>query len=101
MSADNWAICPRCKVRRGDRFRALDVALTESYGQVPVEEFDRLRAERDREVGTEQERTFREDYEFWMDENGRFTATYSGGCRECGLGHKFEHVEHIDVGGAS
>lgn len=47
MSADNRAVCP------------------ESYGLVPVEEFDRMRTELQLDVAKPPEHTFREDYEFW------------------------------------
>lgn len=97
MSADNWAICPQCSIKREEHLRALDIALAESYGEVPVEEFDRLRSERDAEVAKQPEATFREDYEIYGAEDGELTVSYSGACRECGLKHSFKHSESMAV----
>lgn len=66
MSADNWGICPRCKVR--DPFSA--------------------------------EKTLREDYEFWMTEDGEFSAEYGCRCTTCGWSFQFRHAEQVPVGEA-
>lgn len=97
MSADNWAICPRCASKHEEHVKVLIAALDEAYGKVPVEEFDRLRSECDAEARKELEQTFREDYEIWGAEDGELNVSYSGGCRECGLGHKFKHSETFHV----
>ena len=60
MSADNWAICPRCLKR------APEGADKWEY------------------------QTFREDYEIWGAEEGFIEVNYSGTCRACGLHLDFE-----------
>jgi len=98
MSADNWAVCPRCSRRRDERLMEMDRALSDAYGTVPVEEFDRLRAERDEFANAQPAYTFREDYEFWGADIAELNASYRGSCKECGLEHKFEHHEKFDLG---
>lgn len=98
MSADNWAVCPRCLTRREAALEKSRRDITAAYGKVPVEEFDRMRADYETAAGTEPERTLREDYEIWTDPDGVFTVTYSSGCRECGFGFEFRHEEQKVVG---
>lgn len=93
MSADNWSVCPLCAKRRDERLAEMTRALDAAYGFVPVEEFDRLRSERDEFANTEPDETFREDYEFWGADVGELNASYRGSCDRCGLTHKFEHHE--------
>jgi hypothetical protein len=59
------------------------------YGEVPPEEFDRLREELP-EVDVEALRTLREDYEFYGAEEGEVRCSYSGNCSTCGLSVKLE-----------
>lgn len=90
MSADNWAICPRCldraKAERAAKFEAARIA----YGNVEPEEYERLRSEAQVEIDPEQFRTFREDYEFWGAEDGKVGASYKGRCQTCDLSAGFE-----------
>ena len=97
MSADNWAICPRC-IKRATREHDEQVAtVMATYGQVSVDEFDAARAAL-KDVDPEAFRTFREDYEFYGAEDGEVTASYSGHCAKCGLGLDFKEVRKLDVG---
>lgn len=66
MSADNWAICPRCESN------------AELQALAPV-------------VDSEQFRTFREDYEFYGADVGEVHAVYSGRCTVCGISAKIDH----------
>ena len=89
MSADNWAVCPRCEQHRQSQLKSERAAVASLYGTVPVEEFN---DRRDGLVALEAEtppHTFREDYEFYGVEEGTLHIVYSGGCKVCGL--KFEH----------
>lgn len=90
MSADNWAVCPRCldraKAEREAKFEAARVA----YGNVAPEEYERLRAEAQVPVDEDSFRTFREDYEFYGAEKGTITASYSGHCQTCNLNIDFK-----------
>ena len=104
MSADNWAVCPRCvKQARAAEAKALAKVMA-SYGKVPVEEFDRARAD----VPTsdpEKFRTFREDYEIYGADDGDVVVDYGGSCTECGLHLTFtDHhpiPEIVETGPAS
>jgi hypothetical protein len=90
MSADNWAVCPRCfdgAQRKADEEK---VAVMGTYGTVPVEEFDAAR-EALVEPKPDDFRTFREDYEFYGAETGVVKVNYRGACTVCGLG-----VELVD-----
>lgn len=61
----------------------------ESYGKVPVEEFDAAR-ERLVDPSADDFHTFREDYEFWGAEDGEVHALYKGRCTVCSLATKLE-----------
>ncbi len=90
MSADNWAVCPRCSDDNQAEVDRLAEEMKKAYGKVTAEEFVALTgqfaAARDkardaREVGTE----FREDYEIYGAEDGVLKIRYGGHCRMCGL----------------
>lgn len=82
MSADNWAICPRCLSEAQDARAAEERRVAALYGTVTVEEFDAARAALV-DVKPEDYRTFREDYEIYGAEEGEVQASYSGGCTKC------------------
>jgi hypothetical protein len=99
MSADNWAICPRCERQR---MRSLEVEKAElhaAYGTVPVEEFDKRRAAYNQRLTARPTPTFHEDYEIYGAESGVLHIRYGGGCETCGLRHKFSDDQPIDVDG--
>jgi hypothetical protein len=81
VSADNWAVCPRCSTERSAALVAERARVAAAYGTVPVEEFDAMRA-----ALTEREFTDPEQ-------------TYSGKCRACGLEfkHNSEHPVPLDA----
>ena len=90
MSADNWAICPRCVDRARAEAAAKFQAAVDAYGKVTPEEYETLRAEAQVPVYPEAFRTFREDHEFYGAADGTITASYSGHCQTCGLGLDFK-----------
>ena len=97
MSADNWAVCPRC-VTRAKKTEADQLAkVMATYGKIPVAEFDAARAAI-KPVRDEDHRTFREDYEISGASDGDVTVDYSGGCSTCGLRLNFK--EHHPIPGA-
>lgn len=97
MSADNWAICPRCEANRQASIRVVEEGVAAAYGVVSVEEFDRMRADLEARRAAEPEHTFREDYEFWGVEEGVIKASYRGGCSACGLAHAFAIEQPLDL----
>jgi len=76
MSADNWAICPRCKAE-------FDAKLAElPFDEPPPKtSFD--------------DYTFREDYELGVVYTGEFYVRYEGRCQVCGLKKVFKHSEQL------
>jgi len=99
MSADNWAVCPKCQHDREKKALDMEEAVVEAYGKVPVGEFDALRAaadqaraEADNAEDHNEFRTFREDYEIYGAEGGEILVTYSGGCSNCRTSTKFTYA---------
>jgi hypothetical protein len=84
VSADNYAICPRCFQEACEKAAAERQRVTGLYGTLPVEEFDAQRAAL-KTVEAEDYRTFREDYEFYGADDGEIRADYSGHCSVCSL----------------
>jgi hypothetical protein len=93
MSADNWAVCPRCEAARQAMLAARRVTVDAMYGKASVAEFDAAREELAAMEAKPPGHTFREDYEFYGVEEGTLYISYSGGCKTCGLTftHKSEH----------
>lgn len=87
MSADNWDICPKCLTEATAKAERKSASVSKLYGTVPVDEFDRRRAEL-KPVEREDYRTFREDYEFYGADEAYVEASYRGSCSKCGLSVK-------------
>jgi hypothetical protein len=68
------------------------------YGTLPVEEFDRLRAERDK--GVQETETMREDWDIGLKADGEFYVSFGAKCVEkeggCGFEFAFEHKEQAE-----
>lgn len=93
MSADNWATCPRCRRLEEVRIAGLQRQVAESYGVLPVEQYDALRGEAAEPINRSRLVTFREDYEIWGAEEGKIMIRYTGICNVCGLAAEFCHAE--------
>lgn len=94
MSADNWALCPRC-IARAKKAEAAQLAeVMADYGKIPVAEFDARRAAIE-PVEIQDYQTFREEYDIYNPGGGTVAVSYSGGCNVCGLGLKFENEHQI------
>lgn len=91
MSADNWAICPKCHEAFEKKLIEFDETVEKSYGKVPPEEYIRLIAQRAELETKEEPTTLREDYEQGILE-GEYFLRYSGYCDVC----KFEFTKKID-----
>lgn len=74
----------------------MDQEIAESYGQVPLDEYMQMQAERDVMREETLLRTFREDYEFYGADEGTVTVDYSGSCQKCGLETHFDHEHKIE-----
>ena len=93
MSADNWAICPRCANATETEIAEAKQMLDENYGKVSRERYLQL-LDKSREK-PRYKATLREDYEIGIDVN-EFYVDYSASCSECGFTHKFERRERVD-----
>lgn len=93
MSADNWAICPKCQELYNANQKARILGVAEKYGKIPAEEYIKLSKEVSKEV--ELEATLREDYEFYIDDDGKFFATYSAECAVCDFHFKFKESKQV------
>jgi len=92
MSADNWAICPKCKIKNDqiNEKRLLDVE--KKYGIISSEEYIALVKEVSEPI--EIEETLREDYYIGI-EDGIFEVEYSCNCSVCGFKYSFENEKII------
>ena len=99
MSADNWAVCPRCEKKRQAKIRETEAEVTAAYGKVSVDKFDAMRESLAELRTAEPVQTFREDYEVTGAEDGVVVVSYSGHCRVCRLACTFRHEEPLDVDG--
>lgn len=87
MSADNWTICPKCKinneaVREQERRR-----IATAYGKVTPEQYKEMCHKYDTQP--EQAHTLREDYGQGIDEDGEYSCIYRCSCIVCGFSFNF------------
>lgn len=96
MSADNWAVCPKCKAEHERSKAEFAERVEESYGKVPAAKWEEMKlqlAEFDKPL----EATFREDYEQGVDEDGEYSCSYHGGCRVCNCEHLFKITQKVKI----
>jgi hypothetical protein len=90
VSADNWALCPKCyseqQAKRAKRIKEYENA----YGKVPPSQWLKLKEAADVEVTGKE--TLREDYEVGIDSDGHFSVSYTGEC-DCGFSFTYTHGE--------
>ena len=92
MSADNWAVCPKCK-EKAERAQAKLLSRVETdYGKIAASEYLELVEQSQQPV--EELHTLREDWEIgiWK---GEFRISYGASCKECGFSHSFEHKQPV------
>jgi Fe-S cluster biogenesis protein NfuA len=99
MSANNWAVCPRCARTRASELADRAEKVRAMYGTESLEEFDRARTELATDQVKPLDATFRENYEIYGAESGVVHITYGGGCSVCGLSLTFKHELALDVDG--
>jgi len=103
VSADNWAVCPRCRARRQQAAQRLWDDAANAYGVVPRAEYERLyndaveHALHEVNDDLTANRTFREDYEVTGAADGEVVINYSGWCTECNLSLAVEHRHPLPV----
>src|SRR5688572_5583480 len=97
MSADNWGICPKCKLRHEARLASNAEILAEQYGKVDLQAYKLLEEKFNAVPEEYDEYELREDYEFVMFDDGDFLATYSAHCKNdaCDFKFSFDHRETV------
>jgi len=92
MSADSWAICPKCKEKAKQVQADLLSRVETDYGKVPADEYLELVEQSKQPL--ELEHTLAEYWELgiWK---GKFEVSYRASCGTCGFSHKFEHNEKV------
>jgi|GEM_PF-4133884 len=95
MSADNWALCPRCKERDIERLRTAVEMVKKSYGKVPEEEYMQMKEDLAKaDPGNATDPTLREDYEIGIGKDGMFSITFRASCK-CGFRFTFSFKEKV------
>ena len=94
MSADNWAICPKCEITHlRQQQRAFDRA-QDAYGKVTSEEYEKMmNAARLQKESTIKE-SLREEFEIGI-LGMEFEVSYSGHCSKCQFDFNFSHKEKL------
>lgn len=94
MSADNWAICPKCCQQKDAKIKDLKKKIGENYGKISVGQYETLINDlhnlTDKSVG----HTLREDYDIgiW---NENFDISYMASCSQCGFSHTYTLSEKV------
>ena len=78
-------VCPRCKEEAEGKPAAL-------YGKVSEQEYLAAIAKSNVE---KRETNLREDFEISMDNNGKFSVTYSCRCKKCGFSYEFNFEKDL------
>lgn len=86
MSADNWAVCPKCK-------QELEYKYKNAYGKLPEKEFLDLWVEYQLMLRGNSA-TLREDYEAYIC-NGVFEVSYYAKCEKCGFEFSYSHKQEV------
>ncbi len=94
MSAENWAICPKCKRLDEEKRQLLADQIKTSYGNLPESEYLEL-VERFK-APAKIEETLREDYELgiW---NKEFSISYGANCDKCGFEYSFNFSKEVGI----
>lgn len=93
MSADNWAVCPKCRQQKLEEQEELKVQARNSYGTVSIEEFENLLAKSRDENFIKTKTTLREDYEIGIDEYGHFDIKFTASCSVCKFKYNYTFAE--------
>lgn len=96
MSANNWAICPRCKADWEMCRAKSQKEHDESYGRISAEKFLENCEKLGEQMKMQLEFTFREDFEIGI-YGDFFEVKYKGKCETCGLEHTFTYGKRIPL----
>jgi len=76
------------KQKQIDKYRA-------SYGKLSPEEYEAAMIVSKQPIDLKE--TLREDYEFYIEDDGSFYASYEAHCDRCGFKYSFNHSEQIKI----
>ena len=96
MSADNWAICPKCLATAKLLKQKEIEKVKDSYGKISAVKYSAMLKQSETPL-LESGETLREDYAFIMSAGGIFTATYYCSCDKCSFEHSFEHENILNL----
>lgn len=90
MSADNWAICPRCDKKR-------NIPTSSIYGKVSEEAYLEYIKKMKNPEPDETLYSLREDYELGIGMDGDFYVIYCGHCETCGFDFKYRYTQQLEI----
>lgn len=93
MSADNWAICPKCNARKIAAKEKLLLEAGAAYGKVKHDEYLRMVEAANQPISLVP--TMREDYEIGTDVTGVFSVSYGCSCRNCNFAFEFKEEKTV------
>lgn len=93
MSANNWMECPKCKQEAETTQADVIEKVRAQYGKLPEQEYRHAMIKAGESVKLQ--KTFREDYEQGMDEEGEYSVSYSGHCGKCGFSHEYTFSQQV------
>lgn len=95
MSADAWSICPKCARKADEESRGKVQKAAEAYGKVEAREYEKILKEARQPINLEE--TLRQDFEIWVDEDGKFTISFYAQCTEteCDFKYQYKYEEQI------
>lgn len=88
MSANNWRICPQCRVSEQKRQDVAMKKAADAYGKVEAAKYDALLKDT---VARELDSDLREDWEILMGDDGEFRVRYRCSCDTCDFEFGFQH----------
>ena len=91
MGADNWAICPACRVTVIKAREKLYAKVDAAYGKKPQGDYIALLTEAEKPIKLEQ--TLREDYGLGVGIDGNFGISYKAYCTACKFTFEYKHEE--------
>ncbi len=93
MSADRWALCPKCMEQARAAEAALMQKIQQGYGEISEAEYHVLLEEL-QEMDQLPDRNLREDWELGI-RDGVFKVSYYAQCMECAFVKEFTHREEL------
>lgn len=88
MSADNWAVCPKCAETRRVALEDAKKTLEKSYGKIPVDAYLQLREQTEKQLTELPPESLREDYSIGI-YCGEFSVNYTGRCQSCQYEYRY------------